>query len=368
MLPNVDAVAANHSNKPIVAITTGDPCGIGPELIVKAVSSPEILDICHPLIIGDPLPLLRAADLLKQPFPLHIAEDPLELLFGPPERAVLLFAPCTRLSAADIEYGRPSAAACRAAVGWIEAAVLLAMNGTVDAVCTCPIHKANLNRNGFDFPGHTEFFRHLTDTEKVVMMLTGPRLRISLVTIHYALSEVAPLISGPLIRDTVLITAQSLERDFGLRRPKVAVAALNPHAGEEGRFGREELEVIGPVVCSLKAEGIEVSGPYPADTLFHRAAGGEFDAVVAMYHDQGLIPIKLLHFGEAVNVTLGLPIVRTSVDHGTAYDLAGTGMANEGSLKAALRLSASMAYNRKAFTNTWTQSSSGAPASTTSNP
>jgi 4-hydroxythreonine-4-phosphate dehydrogenase len=280
----------------------------------------------------------------------------------------MVLVPCPNLSAADLAYGHPTATACGAVVAWIETAVRLALDGTVDAICTCPIHKANLNRSGFNFPGHTEFLRHLTGTDEVVMMLAGARLRIALATIHHAVSEVAPLISVPLIRKTVRITNQSLARDFGIKRPRVAVAALNPHGGEEGRFGREEIEVIRPAVDSLQSEGIEVNGPYPADTLFHRAALGEFDAVVAMYHDQGLIPIKLLHFGEAVNVTLGLPIVRTSVDHGTAYDLAGTGTAGEGSLKAALRLAASMASNRKALADTWTQSSSRAPASTTSSP
>jgi 4-hydroxythreonine-4-phosphate dehydrogenase len=242
------------------------------------------------------------------------------------------------------------------------------MDGTVDAICTCPIHKANLNQHGFNFPGHTEYLRHLTGAGDVVMMLAGDKLRISLVTIHQALLEVAPLVSIPLVCTTVRITAQSLERDFGLKRPRVAVAALNPHGGEQGRFGREEIEVIRPAVEILQSEGIGVSGPYPADTLFHRAVSGEFDAVVAMYHDQGLIPIKLLHFGEAVNITLGMPIIRTSVDHGTAYDLAGTGTANAGSLNAALRLAASMATNRKALAHSWTQSLLGAPGSTISSP
>jgi 4-hydroxythreonine-4-phosphate dehydrogenase len=364
----LEPIETEEVNKPIIAVTMGDPSGVGPELLVKALTSLDILDVCRPVIIGDPVALRRAADLLNQPLPLLTLEDPQGLSFEGAEESVVLLAPCTKLSMADIAYGRPTVTACRAAATWIETAARLAMDGTVDAICTCPIHKANLNRYGFEFPGHTEYFRHLTGAGEVVMMLAGTRLRVCLATIHHALSEVPPLISIPLICQTVRITARSLERYFGLKRPRVAVAALNPHGGEEGRFGREEIEVIGPAVRILRSEGIEVSGPYPADTLFHRAACGEFDTVVAMYHDQGLIPIKLLHFGEAVNVTLGLPIVRTSVDHGTAYDLAGTGKAGEGSLKAALRLAASMATNRKASADIWTQSSSGAPASTTSSP
>jgi 4-hydroxythreonine-4-phosphate dehydrogenase len=222
----------------------------------------------------------------------------------------------------------------------------MALQGAVDAICTCPIHKANLHRHGFGFPGHTEFLRDLTTARRVVMMLAGPRLRVSLVTIHEALNRVPGLITPEGLAETIRITGESLVRDFGLPAPRIAVAALNPHAGEDGRFGTEERDVIEPTVKGLSGAGWSVHGPFSADTLFFRAFQGEFDAVVAMYHDQGLIPVKLAHFHEAVNVTLGLPIIRTSVDHGTAYDIAGTGTAHAGSLEAAVELAARMARHR----------------------
>ena len=229
----------------------------------------------------------------------------------------------------------------------IEMAVAFAKAGSADALCTCPIHKAALHRHGFPFPGHTEMIRELTGSPAVVMMLAGPRLRVALATIHEPLAGVAPLITKDALRTVIRITGEALVRDFGIRRPHVAVAGLNPHAGEEGRFGRAEIETISPVIAEFPEGGpFRVSGPYPADTLFNRALAGEFDAVVAMYHDQGLIPVKLAHFHDAVNVSLGLPIVRTSVDHGTAYDLAGTGRAHAGSLLAAIAMAAAMAANR----------------------
>jgi 4-hydroxythreonine-4-phosphate dehydrogenase len=251
-----------------------------------------------------------------------------------------------------MEYGKPTRATCGAVVRYIETAVRMAVRGDVQAVCTCPIHKANLHRHGFEFPGHTEFIRDLTGADDVVMMLAGPRLRVSLVTIHEAVRDVPSLLTTDLIARTIRITGDAMVRDFGIRSPRIAVAGLNPHAGEEGRFGNEEETLIEPAILefrrkeqNLEAE-YEVSGPYPPDTLFRRAYEGELDAVVAMYHDQGLIPIKLVHFHEAVNVSLGLPIIRTSVDHGTAYDRAGTGTAHSGSLEAALRLASLMARNR----------------------
>jgi 4-hydroxythreonine-4-phosphate dehydrogenase len=247
----------------------------------------------------------------------------------------------------DIAYGQPSPATCQAVTLYIEQAVRMAVDQQVDAVCTCPIHKANLQEHGFPFPGHTEFLQGLTQAKQAVMMLTGPRLRVSLLTIHHAIADVPGILTEESIYHTIAITGEALLRDFGLGSPRLGVAGLNPHAGEQGRFGREELDLIQPVVWRFRDGPFQVEGPFPADTLFHRAYEGEFDAVVAMYHDQGLIPIKLVHFHEAVNVTLGLPIIRTSVDHGTAYDIAGTGKAHPGSLEAALRLAALIARNRR---------------------
>lgn len=332
------------SGKPIIAITMGDPCGVGPEILVKAMAAASgEAGSFVPLIIGDPLALQRANDLLGA----HLEFQPVGTAAEIPrlERGIPLLTP-RDLSLDDMTYGDPSENACRAVIEYIETAVDLAMRGEVRAICTCPIHKANLQRHGYRFPGHTEFLQHLTGADKVIMMLAGPRLKVSLATIHTPLAEVPALLTGQLLADTIRITAEALLRDFALERPHIAIAGLNPHAGEQGRFGKEELELISPAMESFVGERFKISGPYPADTLFHRAYHGEFDAVVAMYHDQGLIPVKLVHFQEAVNLTLGLPIIRTSVDHGTAYDLAGTGRADHGSLSAAIQLAVFLARNR----------------------
>ncbi len=356
--------------RPTVAITMGDPCGVGPEIIVKAFDSPRFTGECFPLVVGDRLPLERAIKLLGSP---AVVRTMTEQMPGPFRSCaprvgagvIPLLAPACRdgsstagLTPADIECGKPSPAACEAAVSSIRTAVGLAVAGLADAVCTCPINKEQLHRQGFPFPGHTEFIRELTCAEDVVMMLAGPKLRVALATIHVSLADVPGLLTKELLRKVVRITAESMMRDFAIKSPRIAVAGLNPHAGEAGKFGREEIEVIRPVIEEFEASAQQpgghksglyarISGPWPPDTVFHRALSDEFDAVVAMYHDQGLIPVKLAHFNEAVNVSLGLPIIRTSVDHGTAYDIAGLGTANPGSLIEAVSLAASIAQNRK---------------------
>jgi len=324
----------------------GDPCGVGPEVIVKAHSSPDLAAHCLPVVIGEVKALERAVALLGADLDIRLLSDlaDLDRVSQPGVIGVINPSP---LTPEDIVYGKPSQAACRAVIQYIEEAVRLALSHQVDAICTCPIHKANLQEHGFSFPGHTEFLQHLTHTREVVMMLAGPRLRVSLVTIHHALADIPGTLSQELIYRTIRITAEALKRDFGLESVRLAVSGLNPHAGEQGRFGREELDLIQPVIQRFKGGPYLVAGPFSPDTVFQRAYEGEFDAVIAMYHDQGLIPIKLVHFHDAVNVTLGLPIIRTSVDHGTAYDLAGTGNAHPGSLNAALRLAVKMAQNRR---------------------
>jgi 4-hydroxythreonine-4-phosphate dehydrogenase len=211
---------------------------------------------------------------------------------------------------------------------------------------TCPISKILMHQAGHRFNGHTQLLAHLTNTDDYVMMLAGKRLRVVLVTIHCAFKEVLANLDEKKILKTIIITSKALEKDFGIKKPRLAVAAINPHAGEGGLFGAEEMKIIRPAIEKAKLEGTEVEGPLAADTLFYRAASGEFDAVVAMYHDQGLIPLKLLHFSDAVNITLGLPIIRTSVDHGTAYDIAGKGIADSSSLKAAIRMAVNITENR----------------------
>jgi 4-hydroxythreonine-4-phosphate dehydrogenase len=332
--------------KPRIAITMGDPCGVGPEIIVKALSAPALFEHYLPVVIGEAKALERALTQLGAPTSIHRTRG-LENLENLSQPGVICVMSPSNLTVEDIVFGQPSPATCRAVIQYIEEAARLALSGQIDAVCTCPIHKANLQKSGFSFPGHTEFLQDLTQANDVVMMLAGPRLRVSLVTIHHALVEVPEILTEELIYRTIHITAEALSHDFGLEPVRLGVAGLNPHAGEEGRFGREEIELIQPVIQRFRKGPYQVAGPFSPDTLFHRAYEGEFDAVIAMYHDQGLIPIKLVHFHDAVNVTLGLPIIRTSVDHGTAYDLAGTGKAHPGSLEAALNLAAQMARNRR---------------------
>ncbi|MCL5405603.1 MAG: 4-hydroxythreonine-4-phosphate dehydrogenase PdxA [Deltaproteobacteria bacterium] len=352
--------------QPVVAITMGDPCGIGPEVIVKAFDSPGFANGSLPLVIGDRLPIERAIKLLGSPAKVMVICEPAKTLrssleevasagkgaiplwSGPPARGG---SPPAPLTPADIEFANPSPAACEAVVAWIKEAASLACGGFIDAVCTCPINKERLHGQGFAFPGHTEFFQELTGSKSVVMMLAGPVLRVALATIHVALAEVPGLITKELLREVIGVTAESMRRDFAVKSPRVAVCGLNPHCGEAGKFGKEEIETIRPVIGEFEADRLlsadfRISGPWPADTVFNRAMSGEFDAVVALYHDQGLIPVKLAHFNEAVNVSLGLQIVRTSVDHGTAYDIAGKGLADPGSLIAAVKLAASIAVNR----------------------
>ena len=253
----------------------------------------------------------------------------------------------SRLNSRGTMPGRPTSEGGKAMVEYIINAVHLALEGEVDAMVTCPISKVLMQRAGHFFEGHTQLISHMTGTGEYVMMLAGERLRVALVTIHCSLKEVPEILDSEMILRTISITAMALKKDFGLKTPRLAVAALNPHAGESGLFGSEESEIILPAVQKARAEGILVEGPLPADTLFYKAATGGFDAVIAMYHDQGLIPLKLLHFSDAVNVTLGLPIIRTSVDHGTAYDIAGTGKADSSSLKSAIRMAVEISRNRK---------------------
>jgi 4-hydroxythreonine-4-phosphate dehydrogenase len=335
-----------QQHRPRIALTMGDPCGVGPEIIVKCLQSRSIFEHCVPIIVGDFDALERALHLVGADLEIAAAEGPADLEHpGRPGSVTVISR--ARLARADLLFGQPSQATCQAVIGYIEEAARLALAGQVDAICTGPINKANLRRHGFPFPGHTEFLQELTGAEHVVMMLAGPRLRVALATIHHALAEVPRILTQDLLYRTIAITAEALWRDFGLETVRLGVAGINPHAGEEGLFGREEVELIQPVIQRFQGRAYRVAGPLSPDTLFHRAYEGEFDAVIAMYHDQGLIPIKLVHFHDAVNVTLGLPIVRTSVDHGTAYELAGTGKAHPGSLQAALRLASQMAHNRR---------------------
>ena len=318
-----------------IALTCGEPAGIGPEL---AVAARRALGAEVPFFwIGDPAHLPRGT---------RVAEitDPAQTFDVPP--GVLPVLPHS--FAAPNTPGTPAPENAGGVIAVIERAVALVQSGQASAICTAPIHKKALQDGaGFGFPGHTEFLAHLAGIPRAVMMLACNGLRVVPVTIHIPLTAVAQHLTAGLLTDTIRITAAGLIRDFGIANPRIAVAGLNPHAGEGGAMGREEIDLITPVLNALRDQGFAISGPMSADTMFHARARAQYDVAVCMYHDQALIPVKTLDFDGGVNVTLGLPFVRTSPDHGTAFDIAGQGVARPDSLIAALRMAARMAENRR---------------------
>jgi len=334
------------ANKPIVAITMGDPVGIGPEVILKALADPAIKRTCNPLILGD-WGVLQRTRGSKQNFPKLICWQPgQQLLPLLNHRSAFVVCPISTLRAKESRPASPSKAGGHAAYRYICVAAKLALSRVVDAIATAPISKSILIDAGHNYPGHTELFADLSRTPECRMMLIGKQLRVVLVTGHVSLTKVARQLTTEGIRVTLDLTHRTLQDFFGVKRPRIAVAALNPHGGEEGLFGREEKDIIVPAVRAAKRKGIEAHGPFPADSLFHRAVRGDYDAVVCMYHDQGLIPLKLYHFFGGVALTLGPSFIRTSVDHGTAYDIAGMGRADETSMKEAILLAARLARQK----------------------
>lgn len=331
-----------------LVITMGDPTGIGPELILRTLGTGRLPE--RPLLVaGDQQVLLKTAEQLGIVVRLTESKNGRKTVTIGDNS--LLLQPLSELAPDSFTPGSPDTACGNAMVAYIEWAIGECLAGRAAAMVTCPINKAAINAAGCPFPGHTELLGERCGSERVVMMLAGSRLRVTLVTIHTALSNVPELMTTHKILETIRITDQSLRRQFGLTNPRIAVLALNPHAGEQGLFGKEEDHFIRPAIEQAQRSGITASGPHSADTLFYFAARGDYDAVVCMYHDQGLIPLKMLHFDDAVNVTLGLPIVRTSVDHGTAYDLVGTGRASIASLQAAIQMADRMADNRNQKTD-----------------
>lgn len=326
---------------PPLALSLGDPAGIGPEVAAKAwralrQSGPAFV------AIGD------AQTLASNGAPVRQVLDPAEANRVFTEALPVLDIPLQ----SRVVSGQPSAAHASAVIRWIETGAGLALSGAASGLVTAPISKAPLYEAGFGFPGHTEFLAELTaggaydGARGPVMMLTAADLRVSLVTIHEPLAKVSGAVTIEKIVTTGIVTAQGLRRDFGVASPRLAVAGLNPHAGESGKIGREEIEIVTPAVRALRDLGIDAFGPRPADTLFHSEARKGYDAALCLYHDQALIPVKMLDFWSGVNVTLGLPIVRTSPDHGAAFDLAGRGLARPDSLIAAIRLAAQIAAKR----------------------
>lgn len=325
----------------------GDPAGIGPEVIVKAASVPDVFEEAQIVVYGDVDVLARAVresslnlQVLKISSAAAIPSN------TRPERQIWVV-PVSDLQNSGVGWGQPVEASDRAQAKYIYEAVSAIERKEADALVTGPIHKVALRRAGVDFPGHTEMLAQLTKSGPPVMMLAGPTLKVVPLTTHVPLVDVPGLITKELLLSTIATTHQAFIRSFGLARPRIAIAGLNPHAGEDGLFGDEEQKVVVPAVKEAKAQGLGAVGPLPADSVFHRAMDGEFDVVIGMYHDQALIPVKLLDFDEAVNVTLGLSIIRTSVDHGTAYDIAGQGIASARSMIAALRMASRMARDTK---------------------
>lgn len=315
----------------------GDPRGIGAEIILKALRSPHVPADVRLLIVGSLPVLQREAEGLGRDLELPAADG----ADWEGDRAAVL--DLGNFPTGMLEPRAPDAVSGRASLDYVEKAVEMALSGQVDAIVTCPISKEAIAAAGSPFPGHTEMLAHLTGAGRAVMLLVSSELRVALVTTHLPLRDVAQGLSVEKISETVLVVADGLKRFFGIASPRIAVCGLNPHCGDGGRFGDEEARIVAPAVEEARKAGVAAYGPRPADTVFTQAAAGEYDAVVALYHDQGMIPVKLAGLGHVVNVTLGLPIIRTSVGHGTAYDIAGRGQADEGSLVEAIRLAAEMA-------------------------
>ena len=303
----------------------GDPAGVGPEVVVKALALPEVVAMCEPVVIGNTRRLQQAASICG--VTLDPAVEVVDVGNVPD----------------DLPYGQLSAAAGEAAYRYIERAAQLALSGDVQAICTAPLNKEALHAAGHMFPGHTELLAHLTGTAEVSMMLEAPGLRVVHVTTHIGIIDAVAKIEPGLVARTIRRADETLRR-AGINSPRLAVCGINPHAGENGLFGNgEEASKIDPAIAAVRAEGIDAVGPLPADTLFFRARRGDFDCVVAMYHDQGHGPVKVLGLEAGVNITIGLPVVRTSVDHGTAFDIAGTGVADERSMVEALKQAVNLA-------------------------
>src|SRR3970040_110042 len=316
--------------KPTIAITMGDPTGVGPEVILKAISDKNITRLCHPVILGDEAVLKYLISNLKS------------------QISNLKIINLSNINPKKLKPGKPDKICAKAMMTYIEEAVCMAMAGDIDAIVTGPISKEAINKAGYKFHGHTEFLAHLTNTKDFRMMLAGKNLKVILVTIHESIKSVPKLLTKENVFKTIKITDDTFRRYFGLKKPRIAVAALNPHAGEGGLFGNEEKRVILPAIQKARRLGINASRPLPPDTLFYRAVkNSKFDCVVCMYHDQGLIPLKLLHFEKGENVTLGLPHIITSVDHGTAYDIAWQGIANPTRMKAAIKMAVEMVKRKK---------------------
>jgi 4-phospho-D-threonate 3-dehydrogenase / 4-phospho-D-erythronate 3-dehydrogenase len=336
---------------PRVGITVGDPAGIGAEVVLKAIAEPEVRAVCLPIVFGDAEFLRQTAQHLGLPCDYKVlkrGDDSFENLNEPVIYDLVNIKE-------EIVFGTESATTGRAAADAIERAVKLCLAGKINAVSTAPISKRALALAGVNFPGHTEFLAHLSQTEEFAMSFFAGNLRVVLLSTHVSLRRAIEMVKKEAVRDLILLTNREMKR-LGIEKPRLAVAGVNPHAGEDRMFGSEEAEEINPAIEECRAMGVNVGGAFAADTVFWRAGRGEFDAVIACYHDQATIAVKSASFGESVNVTLGLPFVRTSVDHGTAFDIAGQNLAEHSSMIAAIKLAAHLSNNhsnnQKKYANT----------------
>ena len=335
------SILNQNLSRPKIGITVGDPAGIGPEVVLKAVFDEEILENCLPVVIGDAQHLLDLAQTLGLPghytniskYSSDITNSDLPIIYD------------LQNINDKVVIGVESAVTGKAAAEYIETAVRLCLENKISAITTAPISKNALQMAGYKYPGHTEFLAELTKTEEFAMSFFSGNLRVVLLSTHISLRRAIDFIKREPLMRLIRLADRELQK-IGVENPRLAVAELNPHAGENRMFGTEEADEIDPAISACQKEGINVRGSFSADTIFLRAARGEFDAVIALYHDQATIPIKSLRFGEAVNVTLGLPIIRTSVDHGTAFDIAGKNLAEHSSMKTAIMLAASLSRRR----------------------
>lgn len=325
--------------KPVIGITLGDAAGVGPEIIAKALAEQEVYDICRPVVIGDLGIMKRAVAIVGQDLTCRAIDD---VLTGGQEFGQIDVIDLGNLPA-DLPFAQVDPRAGKAAYTYVETAVNLALAGKIAAIATAPLNKDAMNQGGCHFPGHTEILAHLSNTKNYAMMLTGGSLRVIHVSTHLALRQACEKVKKERVLKVIELADQAMKK-IGIKEPRIAVAGLNPHSGEGGLFGTEEIEEIIPAIECAKALGLQVTGPVAPDTVFYRAAvKKDFDIVVVMYHDQGHIPLKVLGFEEGVNITVGLPFIRTSVDHGTAFDIAGKGIANHMSMLESIRLAALMA-------------------------
>jgi len=331
---------------PKVGITMGDPTGIGPEIIVKALSVEGPFQACRPIVFGDEQVLLEAIQREVLPVQIKVIDEIPEEGYQPGK--IFLF-PSSRLEANSLSFGKPDRKCGEAMVRYVEEAVRWLKRSKLDAITTCPINKQAMNKAGHPFSGHTELLAHLTQVSSVAMMFLGSKWKVVLVTTHLPLKEVSKWITRDRILTTIRLTEEGLRRYFGVSQPRLAILGLNPHCGEEGLLGEEEEDEIIPAIEEAKTLGMKVQGPFPADSFFDISILRNFDAVIAMYHDQGLIPIKIFDFRESVNFTLGLPFVRTSVGHGTGYDIAGKGLADPANLIKAVVTAANLSRFKREF-------------------